>query len=257
VTISWRKEIRDAAAQRFVRWVLNGVSIEIRHDLDPSWDHSGHARQYQADPLILLTRYETLQEWLDSEYTGDSTASFVSGMGLFWDTYADQIKREADERVFELLKSHLQAVLGYDEDDEDDDALMEIVDETVLVQESITKATLLQIGEMATSDVWQRYLPAVQRRIVEEQRKAEEQAAYRTVMQQRIQYFWAHHFPDIEGQRIEKPQFKELHLADRLRELLADADPEVVDAIAELGLPGPFSNSVRDEIQHLARQARL
>ena len=84
-----REQLANEAARQFVRWAIGGISVEINHHSDPPWDHSGHAYRHQTDPLVLMTRYKTLQEWLDEAYTGNSRASFVSGMGLFWDTYGD------------------------------------------------------------------------------------------------------------------------------------------------------------------------
>src|SRR5688572_18924149 len=100
VTRAWRDEIEAEMASDFVRWVLRGIDIEVKHDDDPPWDSSGDARRYQADSLMLLTRYTSFADWLDNVHTGNSIASYVSGMGIFWETYQEKMRELIGELVF-------------------------------------------------------------------------------------------------------------------------------------------------------------
>ncbi len=59
-----------------------------------------------------------------------------------------------------------------------------------------------------------------------------------------MKQFWQHHFSHLIGERIEYPRFIDMKLED----ILADTAPNIVEAIAELGLPGNFSNNVRETI---------
>lgn len=247
----WRRQLSDSGAIKWVRWVINGIFVEINHDLDPPWDHSGQAYRYRADPQMLLARYETLQEWMDEECTGNSTASFVSGMGLFWDTYGKDVESDVDEKVSELLKAHFRSMTGYDEDD---DIWIDMFDDVTWVQSAITHAIVLTIGLRSTQEAWATLQTEVQIQMAEERREAEERAAHYAVMHEQIQQFWQRHFAHLDNRRIERPEFRALKLADRLRDLLADTDPQLVHAISELSLPGDFSNSVRTEIQRIARR---
>src|SRR5688572_26778959 len=98
ISAAMRQALYDEVAQTFVEWVMRGIEVVIEHHLDPEWDRSGSASRYQRDPLLLLIKYETLEEWLTQAYTGNSQASYVSGCGLFWDTY----EKVFQERILEI-----------------------------------------------------------------------------------------------------------------------------------------------------------
>ncbi len=103
---------------------------------------------------------------------------------------------------------------------------------------------------------WATFQTEARIQIAEEQRQAEERAIRYRAMRQQVQDFWRHRFGELDAVRIEKPEFKALGLANRLRVVLADTDPSIIEAIIEIGLPGAFSNSVALEIQHIAWHTR-
>src|SRR5258708_7050603 len=211
VSADWRQALCADAADTFVRWVIGGTSVNIIHNSDPPWDQSGHARPYQADPLELLARYDTFNEWMEHEYTGQSTASFMSGMGLYWDDYGDAIKQDITDAVFELMTSHLKAQLGDDEDSLWDDTWEDLA----LIQSSLEQALYLLIAEMKTADAWRHHAGSVMADIEVEKRRVEEQAKQNAILQELIGHFWQDHFADLDRRRIEKSDFKALQLADR------------------------------------------
>lgn len=252
VSAAWRRQLCDDAACQFVRWVLDGVHVEIVHGYDPPWDCSGIAQHHQADPLMLLVRHETLDAWLNAEYTGNSQATFMSGMGLYWETYHDDLEDSISEEIAKLMQTHLRPWFAPSDDDFWDDEFWDVVIEVEIPLQSVLG---LVVGRMTTSEAWQRFEQVVRLQIEEEKRIQAERAARYTAMREQVKQFWKQYFAELEALRIEKPQFRELKLADRLVDVLADTDPQIVEAIAEIGLPGNFSNSVRDAIQQIARQA--
>jgi len=252
VSAEWREDWLAEAAIKFVRWVIGGESVEIRHDGDPRWDHSGQTYRYRKDPLVLLTRYHTLREWFETEYTGNSTASFESGKGLNWDTYDKDIESSIDDEIFENLKSHLEAALDYDSDD---DVWMDILDDVTWVQSAITHAVMVQIGRLSTKDAWQEFQTAARAQIALERKEAEDRAAHYRALRQTVHEFWDAHFADLSENYIDKPTFNALGIPARLLASLADSDPDIVEAIVEVGLPGTFSNSVALEIKAIAQKA--
>ncbi len=251
VSEAWREDLCAAAADTFIRWVLAGTSINIVHDYDPPWDQSGDKRPYRVDPAELLGRYETFKAWMDEEYTGESRASFVSGMGLFWDDYGDAIKEDISEAVAELMTAHFKA--QFEDEDEDswwDDAW----EDTIIIQSSLEHALYLIIADIKTADAWRQYADSVRADMEAERQRNKERAKENAILGELIRHFWEDRFSDLDRRRIERPEFKALQLADRIQNALADADPRVVEAIIQFGLPGHFSNSVAFEIQQIARK---
>ena len=124
------------------------------------------------------------------------------------------------------------------------------------VSSALEETLRLAIGRIATADVWQRLEMVARAEIDEEHRRNQERWAKHKLMSEQAQVFWQQHFAYLEDERIEKVVFKEIQLGEKLADILADTDPEIVAAIAEVGLPGNFSNSVRDTIIAIAKRAR-
>lgn len=57
--------------------------------------------------------------------------------------------------------------------------------------------------------------------------------------------------------RIEMPLFPEMGLEERITEVLAGADPAIVRIMAEVYIPGMYSNSVRERIQEIVKRANM
>lgn len=251
VSLQWRQVLVSMACMWFVRWVLAGTYIEIVHDDDPPWDHSGSPRHYYADPLTLLARYDLLETWLSDEYTCVSMASYVSGMGLFWETYGEKLRDEIQDRIHHLLKGHWLQTEDHSEDLETwEDTIWEAL---VMVDLSLQQALMLHVNRVSTAYAWDRFQAAARAQIAKEQREAKILEEEYALMRERVRGLWQQHFNDLTGQRIEYPQFDAMALEARIKDVLADADPWVVEAVAKLGLPGIFSNSVRDAVRRIAR----
>ncbi|MBZ0307186.1 MAG: hypothetical protein K8I82_14035 [Anaerolineae bacterium] len=245
VSAQWRDAIMVWVGVRYVRWVLNGEYYRIDHESDPHWDHSGEARRQIVDPQFLRTRYDTLVEWLDNEYTGQWIPTYTSGFGKDWETYGDVVEEHIRECLVELCR------IGFTDDSDD-----VFWDDTALVMTQVEQALLMTIRYIPTEEVWKRFETLVHQQITEEKRAAAKRSTYIARMRDFVQEFWQTYFSDIQRTRIERPQFVEMRLEERLRESLLDADPDVVAAIVEVGLPGIFSNSVAAHIKIIARDAQ-
>jgi hypothetical protein len=254
VPVKWRLERCAEAADTFVRWVINGISISIVHDSDPPWDQSGESRSRRVDPDELLTRYDTFQEWMEDEYTGQSRASYMSGMGLFWDNYGDAIKEMLTDATTELVKDHLRAQFG---DVDDDNWWDEVWEDLTWIQSVLELALYQMVSRVKTADAWRDFAGPVMADLEAERRRVEEQSRQNAIVLKMIRKFWLDHFSDVGQQRIEKPDFRAFDLENRIREALADADPQIVEGVIQFGLPGYFSNSVGFEVQQIARKISL
>jgi hypothetical protein len=155
----------------FVRWVIGETQIEIVHHNDPPWDHSGEARRYHADSLMLLGRYISLDNWLTAEYIGQSTAAFVSGMGLFWETYEDKFEEEIQQTVYQVMEEHWLKSRNYPDDfDVWEDPVW---DELSGVEITLQQALRLYVGRMLTADAWNQLEDIVRAQMEDEQRQSE------------------------------------------------------------------------------------
>jgi hypothetical protein len=244
-----RDELEHGIGSRFVHWVMDGVDIEINHDFDPPWDSSGLARRHQADSLMLLVRYERFEDWLENAYTGKSKASYVSGMGIFWETYGEELDYLAECLSYELLKTHVKPLQSHL--NEEEDYWDEGYEEVDMVDICLRFALESWIKRLSTKDVWDKYEPLVRARLAQE---AEEDTKIK-LFQQKSKEFCEQHLSDIKNERIEMPDFRKKALEKRIRELFADADPELLEGIAEFALPLNISKSVKHFIQLLAKEA--
>ena len=250
MTVQHREAYWEIAGKLFVRWVIKGIDRIHTHDDDPPWDHSGSIRNKQADPMILLTRHTSLKDWAETEYTGNSTASYESGYGLYWDTFDKEITSLIEEKLYDLAREHSRPYLNVDDDQEvwEDPDFEEVEYVIMLLGFALNKEAL----QTSTSEAWRRYEGLVRVEIEVERRKAEEWAE----RSQRVSEFWRQHFPDLlDMRRIDAPLFEAMNLEHRIAEVLADADPEIVRLITEHRLPGSYSNSVTEHIKNIARRA--
>jgi len=251
VSTQWRDEIIEWAGTCFVRWVLNGTCYTIHHDNDPSWDHSGEPKKQNIDPLILKTLYSTLGDWLKEEYTGQGIPTYESHYGMSWETYSHALNEHVTECINELL--HIQYAAQYAPDPyEFNNAIWEDASLIIVILE---QAMSLLVEAFDTTEAWTQFETETRQQIEEEERLSREHSAYYSVLFGQARQFWHTHFIALVDERIELPQFKELGLENRFRELFLDTDPAVVQAIAKVGLPGNFSNSVAEAIKYLAKEA--
>jgi hypothetical protein len=251
ITADMRQKLYEEVACTFVEWVMRGIEVVIEHHLDPEWDRSGSASRYNRDPLMLLIKYETIEEWLTEAYTGNSRATYISGYGLAWDTYEKAFEEGIEEMWYELVDS----IAGTLHDDEDDkyEFLERISDDTFDVEISAKQALRFLIGQGTTQAAWKQYQGIVAAELHQEQVEAEERRIRHSAMRERVQRFYDQHFADLPRDKIEMPQLREFNVENRLKEALLDADPELVTALAEVGLPVYCSNGVSNRISNLLR----
>jgi len=252
VTISqtWRQSLQTFAAKQFVEWVIAGIDRKLSHDNDPPWDCSGQVKRMNADSLLLLARYTMLVDWAKNELTGHSRATFVSGMGLWWETYHDDIESVVETQMYDLLEAHCRNHF----DLEDDAAVWEhkLWDHVEYVMIYLESVLVDDAMQMTTSDAWQIYESEVRAELEARHRQAEKHAEE----QKQARIFWRTHFPDLVDVRIELPQFREMNLEDRISECFADADPHLMRLItAGTFLPGNYSNGVREWIRQIAQKS--
>jgi hypothetical protein len=244
---AWRREQEAVIAQTFVRWVLRGQWSEINHDGDPSWDSSGALRSTPADPLVLLTRYDILAEWMDNTHSGESRPTYESGHGLHWPTYGDMFEEDLETAIYVLLESSFPGLRDHD----DWDAIIDEFSWSVL---RLVRVMIVEVGQITTHDAWTRHKLHVMTRIAAEQRAQAEASERHGRMSHLVREFWAQHFPLLVGLRLDQSVYHKHKVEKRLRELFADADPDVVEAFAEVSVPASPSNSVDLEIRMLARE---
>lgn len=253
VSRAWREKIRKMIATHYIRWVLAGKSYEIHHRYDPPWDASGDAEKIEVEPASLLDKYATILDWLENELTGDWEATYESYHGKHWRRYADWFSEEKPQLYSDLYHVSFQHLIETADDvDEFKDSMIEELTDFEICMDVIWENLF---ANFRTEAAWDTYYAVTLKEIAEEERQAEERARLYHAKHTCAKTFWNAHFADLRYLRIEKPQFKELGLAERLADLLADADPEIVQAIAEIGLFGDFSNSVHEAIKALAREA--
>jgi len=248
VTPQWRDEIAAWIGTRFVRWVLNGVRYEIIYHSHSSWDRSGEAQKMPADPLMLRTDYSTLAAWFEHEHTGQWKPTYESGYGKHWETYNDVVENYIRECLTELFHTEYATQFAADEEHGRDT----VWDNLCLVEIDLVQALTMIIGRITPAEAWARYEAVTRQQIAEEQRLSAERTALYMHKRAQAQQFWQAYFGDLQQVRIEQPQFEELYLEKRLYELFLDTAPDVIEAIAEVGLPGDFSNKVSAHIRALA-----
>jgi DNA-directed RNA polymerase subunit L len=126
-------------------------------------------------------------------------------------------------------------------------------EECSMVEICLSRALQLSINQIKTADAWQQYEEIINTEISEEKYQAEIYREDYTRMHHLVRTFWQQHFADLVGHTIEFPQFKTLKMGEKLTDILADTDPQIVEAIGKIGLPGIFSNKVKDTIRKIAQ----
>src|SRR5690625_2480567 len=68
--------------------LMTNLKLNISHDADPEWDHSGILYTNFPNENFDVADYESVDDFLE-EYTGNSIATYVSHYGLHHETYRD------------------------------------------------------------------------------------------------------------------------------------------------------------------------
>lgn len=233
--------------------MIAGREVEIYHHNDPPWDSSGSAKDHIVDPLSLLGKYEMMDDWMENESTGQSRASHVSGMGLFWITFGEEINDFIEGEIYDLIKSELKATYKMSEEEEawEHDKW----DDWEYVALHTLHIFLHWLSQFSTKDIWATYEISVRAKIEEERIIYEKRQKIMERQHQLANNFWKAHFPDLVGKRLEAPEFDARGVAEHLNVVFQYTAPEVVEAIASVGVTGNFSNSVRYAIKRIAGQA--
>lgn len=121
------KEQANKNRQRFIQqvavWIaeilLSETKTEITNEFDPVWDTSGIT--LNTDQLFNIKDYTSLDSFIENEYNGTSQPSFISGMGLFHNVYANELEElitewislQFEETIHQLLKDRNELLLEY------------------------------------------------------------------------------------------------------------------------------------------------
>jgi hypothetical protein len=230
----------------FTEWLLDGVTFEVDHGFDPSWDHSGvliHRKLTEEEKKENMSG--TLGEWMRSQYSGNSTASFMSGCGMFHDNYENVIEDYIKDSIGEVLRSQVSEEEWWDITDNDDfcdfeaDLRFRIVD---------------AIQSIPTRDAYQWCEKAVLRRRVRRDVENQKRQTYLTECSRRADVFQKRFLPWLP-MNIDKPLWRKSGIEEQLKEALKNADSETLEALREVGLMGIFSNSVASEIEKILAEA--
>lgn len=77
----------------------------ITHAFDPPWDNSGIS--VETEDAFVMDNYSDLCSFIYEEYTGNSTPSYISGSGLFHDTYEVELQDITDQWIQARLKKSI------------------------------------------------------------------------------------------------------------------------------------------------------
>jgi hypothetical protein len=231
----------------FTEWLLDGKTFDVDHSFDPPGDHSGilicHKLTEEERREIMN---KTLGEWMRNQYSGNSTASYVSRCGLFHDNYQKVIEDYVLDRITDVLKSQVSDKEWWELIENDDFFLFELDIQSHIV-EAIQSIPTKEAYRWRQKEVLRR---RVQREIenLNRQNYLDECSSYAFAFQRR-------HLPWFPTSFIDKPLWRNSGLETQLREALKKADSKTLEALSVVGLNGQFSNSVASEIRKLMEEA--
>lgn len=119
-------ECKKEIAKFFVDIVDNKKKNKMTYDLDPSYDRSGHV--FSTNISYKLRDYKLVNDFLESEYTGNWNASYESGCGKYWDTYSKDFDEFIREFINDIIEEAFQK-LGYINDNGEKVKLFDIFDQ--------------------------------------------------------------------------------------------------------------------------------
>jgi len=231
----------------FTEWFLDGETFEVDHSFDPPGDHSG---RLVCRKLTEEERREimsgTLGEWMRCQYSGASTASFVSGCGLFHDDYQKVVEDHVQESISEVIRSQVSEEEWWDLMEDDDFADFEVD-----LRFNIVEA----IQVIPTKDAYQWCEKEVLRRRVQREIENQNRQSYLAECRRRAYAFQMRYLPWLSTRFIDKPLWRNSGIEEQLREALKKADSKTLEALRAVGLMGNFSNSVASEIGKVLAEA--
>jgi hypothetical protein len=231
----------------FTEWLLDGKTFDVDHSFDPPGDHSGilSCRKLTEEERREIMS-KTLLEWMRNQYSGNSTASYVSGCGLFHDDYQKVIEDYVLERITDVLKSQVS-----------DEEWWELIenDDFVFFEADIQSHIMEAIQSIPTKEAYRWRQKEVLRRRVQREIENQNRQNYLDKCASYAVAFQRRHLPWFPTSFIDKPLWRNSGLETQLREALKKADSKTLEALREVGLNGQFSNSVASEIRRLMEEA--
>jgi hypothetical protein len=223
-----RDDMLTEASARFAGWVIEGRTYELRN-------RSGGLAPTKTTAQQRLALYTTLGEWMEDAFTGS-----------FHETFSDDIDRRIIDVVWDLWtqglteaeREHMVDVDAWDDAVECEYALRECVAAT------------------PTADAWQRGEDIARRAIAETHAEQARQQELTARHREHARQFWQRTFHDLPPDipmTMNSPCVR--MFLNRLQHALSGAAREEVHAIAQVGLPGNFSNKVENLIWLSAQEA--
>jgi hypothetical protein len=231
----------------FTEWLLEGETFEVDHSFDPPGEHSGRLicrKLTEEERRVIMS--ETLGEWMCSQYSGTSTASYVSGCGLFHDNYQKVIEDHLQESISEILRSQVSEEEWWDLIENDDFADFEA---------DLRSHILDAIQSIPTRDAYQWCEKEVLWRRVQREVENQNRQNYLAECRRRASAFQRRYLPWLPTGFIDKPLWRNSRIEEQLREALKKADSKTLEALKAVGLKGHFSNSVASEIEKVLAEA--
>src|SRR5262245_34716389 len=231
----------------FTEWLLDGKTFDVDHSFDPPGDHSGMliCRMLTGEERREVMS-KTLGEWMRSQYSGNSTASFVSGCGMFHDDYQKVIEDYVQDRITDVFKSQVSDEEWWELIENDD-----FVDFETNIQFHIVEA----IQSIPTRDAYRWREKEVLRRRVQRQIEIQNRQNYLNECSRYVSAFQRRYLPWFPTSYIDKPLWRNSGLEAQLREALKKADSKTFEALKVVGLTGQCSNSVESEIRKVIEEA--
>lgn len=245
ITTAWRQALLEWVGTTFVRWVLKGIHHEHVDNNDP-YDSSGELRAHKWDAQALKDLYPTIKEWLEEAYTGDWIATYESYYGKDWQVYGDEFEFEMQSRLSALIRE--QCAEQFDEaEDGFGDEVWDNIDEAVM---SLHELLTVYVGKFPTQVMWERFESHAYLQIADEKN----QALYLQNLRDTVDNWWKTTFPNLQHQRIEKPDYKALMLESQIEAQFNNLSHEWLQFIVSHRLSGNLSNSVQMAISNIARK---
>lgn len=223
--------LRPELAVWFAYQILEGRKFEVDYSWDPPWDCSGHLK---TSGNLSLADYNQLFDFLD-EYSGNSRPSFVSGCGMFHDSYRDDLTEVVSEHLWSLVRAQTPTDLTNEEQDaltEDyADLICEIEGDLFDQYKDWSCQTLFDEGEFEARRQIKQKEKEQQERLEEQQRQL---TAARTLVKERFGHL------NLEGQITKQTASWSL-----VAPILQEMTPEE-RRLAALVLP--TSNRIREDL---------
>jgi hypothetical protein len=231
----------------FTEWLLDGETFEVDHSFDPPGERSGMLIcRNLTDEERREIMNETLGEWMRSQYSGASTASYVSGCGLFYDDYEKVIEDHVQESISEVFRSQVSEDEWWDLIENDDFADFEA---------NLRFHIVDAIQSIPTRDAYQWCEKEVRRQRVQREVENQNRQNYLAECRRRTSAFQRRYLPWLLTRFIDKPLWRNSGIEEQLREALKKADSKTLEALKAVGLKGHFSNSVASEIREILAEA--